>query len=766
MKQFIDWATATTERRICLALLGLCVMIYIPLAGNYGMWDPWETHYGEVARQMLERNDFVSQWWPGSPQDRQEFWSKPVLTFWLMAISMKLFGLEWANASASQVADSWRVEWASRLPFVFLGILGIWATWELTRRLVGRRAGAFAAGILATSSQWALITRQAMTDMAFVAPMTVALSLAGLALLSPQEESEKEFARGEWKWGSRTLFSWPRATSFYVFAMLFVLSTLTQLIMISVQLKLNFRLGSYTIRTIGLVPMLPYFAAFFLGMWWCGRARNQRQIYLFIAYLMCALASLAKGPAGIALPGIVLIVYLVLSGRWRDLLFKLEIPRGVILFIACCFPWYHAMLIRHGMGFWNEFIGDNYVHRAGGRHGDRGTFEYYIQYTFYGMFPWSGFVTLGSLLSFRWLRIDEKRRGLAGFALVWFISEFTVLSLVNTKFHHYILPALPALAILAGMLIDELLSAPSRILGLALLFVGAPITFLSGYDLAAFPPRILWMFNYDYVNMPGTGRPWPTVAIWGNRYEYGGQLLLFAILATAGVIAFAILTLRAKPENEPPEPSSQPTQSAFLLILGGFVLALVLGILSGPASPNGAAPVIGRWKWLIPAILMLPFVMLYAKSVMRGWHMRNSSTMIWVFTMFAVVWSAFVIDKLLVELSPHWSQKHVIAAYYSHRSGPDEPLIAWQLYWRGENFYTRNEIYRSLNPNERTVFLGDKNAEKMQQYFQQHAGRRVFFVVERTRYEALRQLLPANAKSTLSIVDDTNCKLYLAVANI
>src|SRR2546430_17627132 len=122
MKKFIDWATATSERRICLALLGLCMMIYIPLAGNYGMWDPWETHYGEVARQMLERNDFISLWWPGSPQDRTEFWSKPVLTFWLIALSMKVAGIQWASSLPNEMAASWPVEWASGIPFVFLAL--------------------------------------------------------------------------------------------------------------------------------------------------------------------------------------------------------------------------------------------------------------------------------------------------------------------------------------------------------------------------------------------------------------------------------------------------------------------------------------------------------------------------------------------------------------------------------------------------------------------------------------------------------------------
>jgi hypothetical protein len=131
-----------------------------------------------------------------------------------------------------------------------------------------------------------------------------------------------------------------------------------------------------------------------------------------------------------------------------------------------------------------------------------------------------------------------------------------------------------------------------------------------------------------------------------------------------------------------------------------------------------------------------------------------------------VVWSSFLVDKLLIELSPHWAQKHVIAAYYKARRGPEEPLIAWQLYWRGENFYTKNEIYRSSNPGERTVFLGDHNAEKMQTFFKSHPGRRVFFVVERTRFESLRALLPAEARPSLTVVNDSNNKIYMAVATL
>ncbi|HEY1587203.1 MAG TPA: glycosyltransferase family 39 protein, partial [Polyangia bacterium] len=462
MKRLVDLVAGTAEKRIAFALLCLCAILYIPLAGNYGLWDPWESHYGEVARQMAQRNDWISLWWPGSPQDRAEFWSKPVLTEWLMALSMKLFGLEWAHAPANQMVADWRPEWAVRLPGVLLSLASVWAVWKVVTQLAGRRAGALAALILATMSQWALITRQAMTDMPFVSPMTIALCFAALALIGPEEEFEAQLPRRELPFG----LSVPRATAWWVFFALFSVCTLPQLIVFSIQLKVSGNFFGFHVRTIGLVPMLIYFAAYFVGIWWCATAKNRRQLYLFSAYVLGAMATLAKGPAGIALPGIVLVVWLVVAGRWRDIYRKLEIPRGLVLFIAAGCPWYHAMLIRHGAPFWMEFIGDNYVHRAEGRHGDRGTFEYYLQYLGYGMFPWSGIATLGAALGFGKLRGRlsslAPRAQLIGFAIVWFLVEFSTVSLVNTKFHHYILPALPALAIVAALFVDDFLRAPTK----------------------------------------------------------------------------------------------------------------------------------------------------------------------------------------------------------------------------------------------------------------------------------------------------------------
>ena len=121
-----------------MILFGL--LLYVPFAGTYGLFDPWETHYGEVARQMTVRGDYISLWWPGAPLDADHFWSKPVLSFWLMSLFMRLFGIGGARWRRGSSRWARRAEWAARLPFCLMGVLGLWA--RLPVRLAASSVGA------------------------------------------------------------------------------------------------------------------------------------------------------------------------------------------------------------------------------------------------------------------------------------------------------------------------------------------------------------------------------------------------------------------------------------------------------------------------------------------------------------------------------------------------------------------------------------------------------------------------------------------------
>ena len=247
---------------------------------------------------------------------------------------------------------------------------------------------------------------------------------------------------------------------------------------------------------------------------------------------------------------------------------------------------------------------------------------------------------------------------------------------------------------------------------------------------------------------------------YGDRYEYGVQILVFAVAATLAVGGLTLVgwLTRKEPDEARRDDGRRRQRAAPLRARHRRHRA---SSRSSPASRSGRrrrtalAPVIGRWAWLGPTLIMLAGFAGVAWLFLRT-SPRRARILLWLVGAVAVVWTGFILDKVLVELSPHWAQKHVIAAYYDQRKGPEEPLIAWQLYWRGENFYTRNEIYDHNKPQtEKTIFLGDRNVEKMQTYFKTHGGRRVFFIVERVRFEALRNLLPVEARPTLKVVDST-----------
>ena len=46
-------------------------------------------------------------------------------------------------------------------------------------------------------------------------------------------------------------------------------------------------------------------------------------------------------------------------------------------------------------------------------------------------------------------------------------------------------------------------------------------------------------------------------------------------------------------------------------------------------------------------------------------------------------------SSVLARSSAHWSQKWLIETYHALRQG-DEPLIAFQMDWKGETFYGKN----------------------------------------------------------------------------
>src|SRR5262249_1276296 len=163
--------------------------LYIPLLGSYNFWDPWETHYGEVARRMLEEHDWVKLRW-----QNESFRSKPVLTFWLMGAGMKLFGVANDGGFSGEMVSSSKVEWSIRLPFALFGCAGVICLWYALARLYSKRAAWLAAIILATCPYYFFISRQAITDMPSCALLIGSMALFALAIFD-----DRPVARGRYR---------------------------------------------------------------------------------------------------------------------------------------------------------------------------------------------------------------------------------------------------------------------------------------------------------------------------------------------------------------------------------------------------------------------------------------------------------------------------------------------------------------------------------------------------------------------------------------
>jgi 4-amino-4-deoxy-L-arabinose transferase-like glycosyltransferase len=150
------------------------------------------------------------------------------------------------------------------------------------------------------------------------------------------------------------------------------------------------------------------------------------------------LAVLAKGfvPAALFAP-----VWLVARGK------RLAIIAGTVLVAA---PWYLLCLWRNGSAFWNDFFWRQHVDRLLSaealQHGQ--PFWYYVPILLVGLFPWT---PLAALLARGKTYQDPRLR----FLSLWTVAAFAFFSIVPNKLPFYVLPLLPALAIVLGAALEK-----------------------------------------------------------------------------------------------------------------------------------------------------------------------------------------------------------------------------------------------------------------------------------------------------------------------
>ncbi len=628
--------------------------VFFPLLGSIGYFDPWETNYAEVAREMVTRGDYLYPYWKDA-----YFFSKPVLLFWLSAPLYWLIGAD-GPGPMSQFA-----ELCGRLPSALTALMTVCAVFFAADRFWGQRAAFLSAVVLSTMTFWAFMARQAITDMLYVGPASAALLLLSVAVLDDEDTSRK--AR---------LPIWLSAVV--------LACTLPQAIEIG-------RSGAFLTGVTMFGSQSAVRATVSIALSLAASAlvvvlhRRARDPLLHLAAVLFALSMLAKGPVGIALCGGTLVVTVVLLGQQERLL-RPAVASCTALFLAIAAPWPVVMALFTGVDdqhktWFQRFVLYDLLGRLGaGAHGDRGTFEYYVRYAGFGLFPWSAFV-VPAWFSAAVAKRDGKHARFTLLIVVWTLVTFVFFSATTTKFHHYIFPLCVPAALVVGWFLDELLSS-ARGLALPLAVFIVLLTLLIGRDLVTEPWTFIDLFTYHYKGY--------------------------------------------KPEYYFPEGSEW--RAGLAVAAFGFGGAMVAGLSLDAVRQDFSR----RARWLADLTL--------------GDGSANRAFIACTLTG-AIAFAVFAVQVHFNRASQHWSQRGLVNTYHLLAKA-DEPLIAYQMDWKGETFYAKNteiQVKKSGADLKKQVELPGRD----------------FVLVQTDRFSGLKASLGKDYDNKIHVVDRSNVKWLL-----
>lgn len=182
------------------------------------------------------------------------------------------------------------------------------------------------------------------------------------------------------------------------------------------------------------------------------QSRRRQIVYAVIFWLSFALSNLAKGPVPLPLVLIPLFFYIAIFRGWR-ILPKLLPVIGPLIFLGIVLPW--PLAIAHKLNWDLTLWKREFIDRFFGEYasGDK-QWYYYLPRMFQFIMPWTVFLLMALVAPF--YRVWNKKRPLMQFLWLWFVVGIVFMSINGGKRQHYILPAMPAAAVLIGIVIEDM----------------------------------------------------------------------------------------------------------------------------------------------------------------------------------------------------------------------------------------------------------------------------------------------------------------------
>lgn len=196
--------------------------------------------------------------------------------------------------------------------------------------------------------------------------------------------------------------------------------------------------------------------SFFIGYAQPTKPAVQARWYLAF-YVLIAAAILAKGPVGIVLPGLIIASFLLYLGNALEVLREMRVFLGSLLIVAIALPWYVLVIWRNGRAYIDAFFGYHNLERfTGVVNGHAAPWYFYFLVVLLGFAPWSIYLPSAIARLQFWQRSHwrstPRSTHLGLFALFWFVVVFCFFTIASTKLPSYVLPLMPAAAILVALL--------------------------------------------------------------------------------------------------------------------------------------------------------------------------------------------------------------------------------------------------------------------------------------------------------------------------
>ena len=184
----------------------------------------------------------------------------------------------------------------------------------------------------------------------------------------------------------------------------------------------------------------------------------------------CALNVLTKGLIGLVFPFAAIGLYLLLSGQLRHLP-KMRMVSSTLVFLGISAPWHILAGLRNPTQggvrgfFWFYFVNEHflrYVNKRVPRDYDTVPLALFWGLVIVWLFPWSSFLPQ-ALARVRLFRTHKGTSSASERAtLIFFLGAFFVVLFFSfsTRQEYYVLPALPALALLIGRWLAEEEASP------------------------------------------------------------------------------------------------------------------------------------------------------------------------------------------------------------------------------------------------------------------------------------------------------------------